>query len=99
MARGLPLPYLPLPPSEYDAGYMNDLVRAVDQFMRQVATPADETFTGVRITDLQSGSDQNLADGVLFQDNGVIFVTRRNVAVPATTTAVGSVGSTTVVTS
>jgi len=99
MSRSLPLPYLASPPAEYDARYMNDLVRAVDQYFRLVQIAADETFTGVRITDLQEGDDYMLDAGVLFQIDGVVYVSRADVVFLRGSAATSGVGTVTVVTS
>jgi len=99
MSRGLPLPYLPLAPDQYDVRYMNELVRAVDTFMRLYNELGEGTFSNVRITDLQNGTDQGLDPGVLFRIGDTIYVTLANKAVLTTNTAVGSIGEVTVVTS
>ena len=99
MSRALPLPYLPLAPREYDARYMNDLVRAVDQFMRQSLELGEGTFSTIRLTNLQEGNDQGLDVGVLFHVDGVVHITRLDTAYISAVSASASVGTVTVVTS
>jgi hypothetical protein len=73
MSRNLPLPYLPVPPAEYDQRYFAELVQSVAVFMQQTRNPGEGRFTNVVLTDLPT-SPTGLAPGTLYNDSGTVKV-------------------------
>ena len=97
MSRNLPLPFLPLPPSEYQQQYFSEIVRAISIYMQNERNPGEGRHTAMVLTNLQS-NDQGLETGALFQQGGFVKITQANtphVAGLAATTSVGSVTVTT----
>ena len=97
MSRNLPLPFLPVPPSEYQQSYLAEIVRAISIYMQNERNPGEGRNTALVLTNLQS-NDQGLETGALFQQGGFVKITQPNtphVAGLAATTSVGSVTVTT----
>lgn len=97
MSRNLPLPFLPVPPREYQQSYLAEIVRAISIYMQNERNPGEGRHTAMVLTNLQS-NDQGLETGALFQQGGFVKITQANtphVAGLAATTSVGSVTVTT----
>ena len=97
MSRNLPLPFLPVPPREYQQSYLAEIVRAISIYMQNERNPGEGRNTALVLTNLQS-NDQGLETGALFQQGGFVKITQANtphVAGLAATTSVGSVTVTT----
>jgi len=73
MSRNLPLPYLPVPPQQYDQRYFAELVQSIALFMQQTRNPGEGRFTTVTLTDLPT-SDTGLEPGALYNDGGTVKV-------------------------
>jgi len=73
MSRNLPLPYLPVPPQQYDQRYFAELVQSIAVFMQQTQNPGEGRFTKVTLTDLPT-SDAGLEPGALYNDSGTVKV-------------------------
>lgn len=73
MSRNLPLPYLALPPAEYDQRYFSDLVQTIAVYMQQERNPGEGRFTRVTLTDLPTSST-GLETGALWNDSGTVKV-------------------------
>ncbi|MFO8006863.1 MAG: hypothetical protein R6V05_03915 [Candidatus Brocadiia bacterium] len=73
MSRNLNLPYLPVPPQQYDQRYFAELVQSIALFMQQTKNPGEGRFTKVTLTDLPT-SDAGLEPGALYNDGGTVKV-------------------------
>lgn len=73
MARNLPLPYLSIPPAQYDQRYFNELIQSIAVFMQQERNPGEGRFTKVVLTDLPT-SATGLEPGTLWNDSGTVKV-------------------------
>lgn len=73
MSRNLPLPYLPVPPTEYDQRYFAELVQSIAIYMQQERNPGEGRFTKVVLTDLPT-SATGLESGTLWNDSGTVKV-------------------------
>ena len=93
MSRNLVLPFLGVPPTEYNQGYMQEVVRALSIYMQNMQNPGEGRNTNLTLTELQS-NDQGLEPGALFQQDGFVKISQSNtphVGGLATTGAVGTV--------
>lgn len=93
MSRNLPLPFFPVPPSEYQQQYFAEIVRAMSIYMQNERNPGEGRHTAMVLTNLQS-NDQGLETGALFEHDGFVKITKANtphVGGLAATSAVGSV--------
>lgn len=91
-----PPPYFGIPPKEYDRRYMADLTRVFAQYVQQQQNPGEGRFTTAVLTDLPS-SDYALPAGSLFEQDGVVYITKANTPFPAGIAAASSLGDVTVV--
>jgi len=73
MSRNLPLPYLPVPPQQYDQRYFAELIQSLAVFMQQTQNPGEGRFTKVVLTDLPT-SPTGLEPGTLWNDSGTVKV-------------------------
>ena len=73
MSRNLPLPYLAVPPAEYDQRYFSELVQSIAVYMQQERNPGEGRFTNVVLTDLPT-SATGLESGTLWNDSGTVKV-------------------------
>jgi len=95
MSRNLPLPYFPVPPSEYQQQYFAEVVRAIATYMQNVQNPGEGRHTALVLTNLQS-NDQGLETGALFEHGGFVKITQPNTPHVGGLAATGAVGSVTV---
>lgn len=73
MSRNLPLPYLPVPPAQYDQRYFAELVQSIAIYIQQERNPGEGRFTNVVLTDLPT-SATGLPPGTLWNDSGTVKV-------------------------
>lgn len=93
MSRGLVRPQFPLPPNQYDSGYMAEIVRQFSILIQQIQNPGDERFTTVTITQLPT-NDVGLEQGTLYNHGGFVKVSKldtSSVAGSGMTTGLGTV--------
>lgn len=95
MSRNLPLPFLPVPPSEYQQQYFAEIVRAISVYMQNERNPGEGRNTFIVLTNLQS-DDQGLETGALFEHDGFVKITKANSPHVGGVSAGGEVGSVTV---
>lgn len=95
MSRELTLPYLGIPPNEYDNLYFQSLVRSISIFMDNSKNPGEGRNTFIVLTDLQT-DDSGLETGALFEQDGFVKITRTNVPHVRGSAGTGQVGSVTV---
>jgi hypothetical protein len=97
MSRGLAVPLFPNAPSEYNAQYQAELVRAFSIFLQQVNNPGPWLATSLTLTNLQS-DDYGLAPNGVFQVSGALRISIPNRPYPRGVSASGAVGTVTVTT-
>ena len=97
MSRNLVLPFLPVPPSEYQQPYFAEVVRALSVYMQNERNPGEGRHTTLVLTNLQT-TDQGLETGALFEQDGFVKITKLNTPHVGGLAATGSVGGVTVVT-
>lgn len=73
MSRNLPLPFFPVPPSEYSQQYMAELTRAFSVALEQIQNPGEGRNTKLVLTDLPTSST-GLEAGSLWNDAGTIKI-------------------------
>lgn len=95
MSRNLNLPYLPVPPNEYDARYFREILRSISTFMNNTRNPGEGRNTTIVLTNLQQ-HDQNLEPGTVFQQDGILKVVLPYKPHPAGNQATANVGNVTV---
>lgn len=95
MSRNLPLPFLPIPPAEYQRDYMAEIVRAISIYMRNERNPGEGRNTALVLTALQS-NDSGLETGALFEHDGFVKIAKANKPHVGGVSAGGEVGSVTV---
>lgn len=95
MSRNLILPFLPVPPNEYQQQYFAEIVRAISVYMQNQQNPGEGRNTALVLTNLQS-NDQGLETGALFEHDGFVKITKANTPHVGGLLATGAVGSVTV---
>ena len=86
--------YFPNPPEQYTQRSLAAVQQAYEQLVRQLQNPGDERLTNLTLTALQSGSDQGLAPGDVYEKDGFLKIAladKPNLAGVSGTTALGSV--------
>jgi len=97
MSRNLVLPFLPVPPSEYQQQYFAEIVRAISVYMQNERNPGGGGHTGMVLTNLQT-NDQGLELGALFEQDGFIKIAKANTPHVGGLSTTGDVGSVSVIT-
>ena len=97
MARNLTLPYLPVPPANYQQQYFTEIVRAISVYMQNERNPGEGRNTFTVFTNLQT-DDYNVEPGTVFNHGGYLKVSELNTPHVRGSSALGSVGSVTVTT-
>jgi len=95
--RKVPVPYFPIPPSQYDVRYFTEVVRAFSVYLEQARNPGEGRNTFAVFTDLQT-DDSGLETGTIFNHGGYVKISQLNtphVRGSSGTAAVGSVSVTT----
>jgi|TARA_R100001086_G_scaffold43396_1_gene19176 hypothetical protein len=98
MTRNLVLPEFPVPPQEYEARYIAEIVRAFSVFLQQAQNPGEGRDTALTLTALQT-DDVGLETGAVFNHTNYIKITVLPNPHPRGSAATVSVGSVTVSTS
>ena len=93
----IPAPYFSVPPQEYQPSYFSDLVSNFSAFVRIVSNPGEERGTQMTLTNLPD-NDSGLEAGALFEQSGVVYITKLDISRPAGAVGTGAVGSVTVTT-
>ena len=97
MSRGLVQPLFPNAPSDYNAEYMAEVVRAFSVFLQQVNNPGPWQASALTLPNLQT-DNYNLPIGGIFQHGDQLRITVSNMPYPRGSAATGAVGSVTVTT-
>ncbi len=98
MSRGVPIPFFPSPPRDYNQGYFSQLVRNFSVYAQQLQAPGPVQATELTLTNLQSGNDVGLEVGAVFEVDGYLKISRLFNPHVAGASATGAVGSVIVVT-
>lgn len=93
--RLVPAPFFPIPPSEYDQRYFNEVIRAFSVYLEQARNPGEGRNTFTVFTDLQK-DDVGLETGAIFNHGGYVKITEINTPHVRGSTSTASVGSVTV---
>lgn len=97
MSRNLILPFFAVPPAQYDQAYFANLTRSFATYMEQQLNPGLARATGLTLTDLQT-TDYGLEPGALFQQDGFVKIAQSNTPHVRGSSALGSAGTVTVIT-
>ena len=89
-------PVLPLPPREYSQDYLNQLVSALEIYMRQNLEPGYIRGSTMALTEPPTNGG-GLRVGDVFDDDGTVQIVRSTDVFSCTNYGTGSVGSVTVV--
>jgi Tfp pilus assembly protein PilO len=95
-SRQLTRAFFPNPPAEYQQDTIAAIQEAYETLIRQLQNPGDERFTTLTLTNLQSGSDQGLEVGAIYEKEGFLKIALANEPNALGVSATGSVGSVTV---
>jgi hypothetical protein len=95
-SRQLTRAFFPNPPAEYQQDTIAAIQEAYETLIRQLQNPGDERFTTLTLTNLQSGSDQGLEVGAVYEKEGFLKIALANEPNALGVSATGSVGSVTV---
>ena len=93
MSRKVIRSILPLPPQQYSAAYVDQLRRALDNFITEQRSPL-VNFQGIP----SAGAANTLELGDVFEDGGVLKIVRLNDVFSGSTVGTTAVGTVTVVT-
>ena len=91
-------PVLPLPPNEYSQDYLNQLISALEIYMRQNLEPGYVRGSTIALTELPTNGG-GLRVGDVFDDSGTLKIVRATDVFSGTAYGTGGVGSVTVTTS
>ena len=97
MSRNLNLPFLPVPPGQYQQQYFATLVRNFAVYLEQIQNAGEGRATKFVLTNLQT-DDQGLEVGGLFNVDGFIKIVESNRPHVGTNVGTSAVGSVTVTT-
>lgn len=96
-SRQLTRVYFPNPPAEYQQDTIAAIQEAYETLIRQIQNPGDVRATDITLTNLQSGSDQGLEVGAVYEKEGFLKITLANSPNPAGVSGSGVLGAVTVV--
>ncbi len=87
-----PFPRLPSPPQEIDARYLNDLVRALEIFLRQAQNPQ------LNFQEVPTDGNNNLLQqgDIYIADGGFLKIVGKTEIFSGSLSATGSIGTVTV---
>ena len=88
-------PVLPLPPAEYDAGYLDRLISVLQIYLRQNMEPGYVRASTMALTELPTNGG-GLRVGDVFDDGGTLRIVRSTDAFSGTALGTGAVGTVTV---
>ncbi len=92
MSRKIIRSIIPIAPPQYDATYVNQLARSLDNFIDEVRNPL------LNIPEMPNVSVVSvLEEGDLFEDNGFVKIKRANATAVTTNVGTSAVGTVTVV--
>lgn len=91
MTRKIIRQIIPIAPSDYDAAYVNQLARTLDNFIDEQRSPI-VNFQGIP----SDGAANTLELGDVFEADGFLKIVRRNDIYSGSVSATASVGSVTV---
>lgn len=94
MSRKLARPFFATPPTHYDSRYMSELVRAFSVYLQQVQNPGDIRGTTLFLSELPT-EGYRLADGSVYEADGVLTLKQTSEYGVYATGRVGSVSITT----
>ena len=97
MSRNLLRPFFPVPPSTYSQSYLAEIVRSFSVYLDQQQNPGEGRHTQLTLTNLQT-DDVGLEIGALFQQDGFVKIVQLHSPHVRGSSALGSTGSVTVVT-
>lgn len=97
MSRNLTLPFLPVPPQEYQQAYLAEVIRAISVYMQNERNPGEGRNTFTVFTNLQT-DDVGVEPGTVFNHGGYLKVSELHTPHARGSSALGSVGSVTVTT-
>mgnify|MGYP000347902257 CR=1 FL=1 len=95
MSRSLVRPQFPLPPVEYNQGYMTEIVRQFSVFIQQIQNPGDGRFTTVVITNMPD-NDVGLEQGSLYEHGGYVMISELNRSAVSGSSMTSTAGNVTV---
>jgi len=95
-SRQLTRAFFPNPPAEYQQDTIAAIQEAYETLIRQIQNPGDIRATNITLTNLQSGSDQGLEVGAVYEKQGFLKIALANEPNVLGVSATGSVGSVTV---
>jgi hypothetical protein len=97
MSRNLVRPYFPVPPSTYSQPYFAEVLRSFSVYLEQQSNPGEGRNTFTVFTNLQD-DDVGLEPGSVFNAGGFLKIAQTNTPHARGSSALGSVGQVTVVT-
>lgn len=97
-SRQLVRPFFPGAPKEYNQAHQADIQRQFALFIRQIQNPGDSRATTLTLTNLQSGNDQGLATGDVYEKDGFLKITLANAPNVANVSGITALGTVTVTT-
>lgn len=92
MDRRTPFPTFPIPGPSYSQRFMADLINALNRMTVILRNPGEGRATTIVLTNLQS-NDSGLEPGTIFEINGVLHISKTNIAYLAGIGASGQVGT------
>lgn len=95
MSRNLILPFLPIPPDQYDPQYFAEVLRSYSVYMQNIQNPGEGRNTFTVFTNLQT-DDSGLETGAVFNHGGQLRVPLPYSPYVKGSQATGSVGTVTV---
>ena len=97
MSRNLLRPFFPVPPRDYSQSYLAEIVRSFSVYLDQQQNPGEGRNTNLTLTNLQS-DDVGLEIGALFQQDGFVKIAQLNSPHVRGSSALGSTGAVSVIT-
>ena len=88
---------LPLPGPTYDVGFMQQLVRALSNYIEQMANPGPVVCSDLRILQCPT-SGTGLPEGSIWQRNSVLYIVTASTGYPVGLAGTTGIGTVTVVT-
>ena len=95
MSRNLVRPFFPVPPTEYQQWYIQEVVRSFSVYLEQMQNPGEGRNTFTVFTALQT-DDVGVEPGTVFNHGGYLKISELNTPHVRGVSAIGSVGSVTV---
>jgi hypothetical protein len=96
-SRQLTRVYFPNPPADYQQDTIATIQEAYETLIRQIQNPGDIRATNITLTNLQSGSDQGLEPGAVYEKEGFLKIALTNEPNALGVSGSGVLGTVTVV--